>query len=161
MMKTIIIILSLLLSISGFGQTVITKSNISSGGGTATAGTTRIVFTVGEVAVNETTQGTVHISEGFINPEFANETGLSDYRQNELNVSVFPNPAKDFVNVKFPDAKSYEIDLYSADGKIISTYTTNSTIEQIPVNNLSSGEYLMIVKNTSEKTFKTFNLIKN
>ena len=160
MMKTIIIILSLLLSISGFGQTVITKSNISSGGGTATAGTTRIIYTVGEVAVNETTQGTVHISEGFINSEFVNETGLSDYRQNELNVSVFPNPAKDFVNVKFPDTKSYEIDLYSADGKIITTYTTNSTIEQIPVNNLSSGEYLMIVKNTSEKTFKTFNLIK-
>ena len=161
MLKNVFLIIFVVISTTLSAQTVITKSNISSGGGTTTAGTTRIIYTVGEVAVNETTQGTVHISEGFINPEFANETGLSDYRQNELNVSVFPNPAKDFVNVKFPDAKSYEIDLYSADGKIISTYTTNSTIEQIPVNNLSSGEYLMIVKNTSEKTFKTFNLIKN
>ena len=57
--------LILLTTFVGFSQTVIQKSIIDSGGAGATVGTTTIFYTLGEVAVQENTNGSTHISEGF------------------------------------------------------------------------------------------------
>ncbi len=141
-------------------QTVITRSAISSIGYTNTVGSTKLLCTVGELNVNEITHGVVHISEGFINPELAIITGVSEYSNKGIDVSLYPNPAVNFVNVKFSKQASYKIDLYSANGKMIKTYTTYNTLKQIPVSNLSVGKYLLIIKNKNNKTYRTFKLIK-
>jgi len=66
-MKKISTIIAILTCFLNFGQTII-KSSIDSGGETATNGGISILYTIGEVAIQETTIGTLHISEGFINP---------------------------------------------------------------------------------------------
>ena len=161
MIKNIFSIIFVLIVTSLSAQTVITRSAISSIGYTNTVGSTKLLCTAGELAVNETTQGTVHISEGFINPDLAIITNLTEYKNNEINVVLFPNPATDFVNIRFSKSNNYEIDLYSYDGKIIAKYSTNTTLKQIPLNNIANGKYLLIIKNKNDKTYKTFKLIKS
>ncbi len=161
MRKNIISIILLLIATNLLAQTAITRSAISSVGYTNTIGNAKLLCTVGELVVRENTQGTVHISEGFINPELAEITGVSDYTADAINISIYPNPASDFVNIIFSNPNYYEIVLYSMQGEIIKTYIINNNIfKQIPLNKLTNGEYLLIVKNKTEKTYKTFKLIK-
>lgn len=76
-MKTTLAILSLLLvPIFGTAQ-VIEKFSIDSGGASSTAGGIEILYTIGEVNVQEVAIGSIQVSEGFINP---------------LNLSISVNP---------------------------------------------------------------------
>jgi len=66
-MKATLSILSCLLLVAiGFGQTI-EKFSIDSGGATANAGGIEILYTIGEVNVQELSAGTNQVSEGFIN----------------------------------------------------------------------------------------------
>ena len=160
-MKTIISILALLIiSLSISAQTAVKKDCISSGGNVVTNGNTKIIYTVGEFAVQENTQGTVHISEGFINPDLLIATGLANYSVGHFDVNIFPNPARDYVNVKFSKSCKYNINLYDVDGKIIHQYSSESNRQRINLGNLSNGEYMLLVKNVNNKSYKSFKLIK-
>jgi hypothetical protein len=67
-MNRILICLISLICDLGFSQTI-QKFSIDSGGASATAGGIQILYTIGEVNVQELSAGTVQISEGFINAE--------------------------------------------------------------------------------------------
>ena len=67
-MKKTITILIILASINSFSQLAIVKSSIDSGGASVTNGNISILYTIGEVNVQETNVGSLHISEGFVNP---------------------------------------------------------------------------------------------
>jgi len=75
-MKKLFILILFLLTGFTYGQMQIKKSSISTGGGSASAGTTTVISAIGEVAVQENTQGTVHISEGFIGADIAVVLGV-------------------------------------------------------------------------------------
>lgn len=64
-MKQLIIMTVVCLSLSIQGQTIV-KSSIDSGGASASAGNIRILYTIGEVVVQEVSVGTIILSEGFI-----------------------------------------------------------------------------------------------
>lgn len=67
-MKTkIIVFLSFILSYSNFAQTI-EKFSIDSGGASVIAGNIQILYTLGEVNVQELSAGNIQVSEGFINP---------------------------------------------------------------------------------------------
>ncbi|MFD2823799.1 hemagglutinin protein [Lacinutrix iliipiscaria] len=65
-MKTISAILCLLVPFLGMTQTI-EKFSIDSGGASATAGGIEILYTIGEVNVQELSAGNIQVSEGFIN----------------------------------------------------------------------------------------------
>ncbi|GEQ85190.1 hypothetical protein ULMS_06980 [Patiriisocius marinistellae] len=65
MKKTLII--ALLFSIVVNAQTIV-KSSIDSGGGSVSAGNIQMLYTIGEVFVQERSAGDIQVSEGFINP---------------------------------------------------------------------------------------------
>ena len=65
-MKTkIIFLITLLISFISFAQSI-EKSSIDSGGASATAGNIEILYTIGEVVVQEASVGDIILSEGFI-----------------------------------------------------------------------------------------------
>ena len=68
-MKKITTTLLLLFAVIGFSQTI-EKFSIDSGGASATAGGIEILYTIGEVNVQELSAGTISVSEGFINANF-------------------------------------------------------------------------------------------
>ena len=162
MVRNVILIIVFVFTVASLqAQTEIKRSAISPVGYTTTAGSVKLLCTAGELAVNENTQGTVHLSEGFINPELAVITGVAEYVNSGIDVTVFPNPATKYLNLKFSNPNDYEIVLCSIKGETINTYMIhNDTHKQIPLNKLANGEYLLIVKNKTEKTYKTFKLIK-
>lgn len=63
------------------------------------------------------------------------------------NFSVYPNPAKDVINIKTDD-KIKKIDIYSLDGKKIAEETASS----INVSKYSQGNYLMMIYFENGKT---------
>jgi hypothetical protein len=69
-MKNLIFVLGLFLSPYLIESQTIEKFSIDSGGASATAGGIEILYTIGEVAIQELDAGTIQLSEGFINADF-------------------------------------------------------------------------------------------
>ncbi|MFK5878289.1 MAG: hemagglutinin protein [Flavobacteriaceae bacterium] len=67
-MKNTLIISLLLIGNLLYSQSI-SKSSIDSGGGTSSNGGVQIMYTIGEVNVQELSAGNIQASEGFINPE--------------------------------------------------------------------------------------------
>ncbi len=84
------------------------------------------------------------------------ELGIEDLK-NEMNVTLFPNPATDFVELK-ADNHIEKIEIYSADGKLCLTTYPNSKATQLNVIDFTSGVYL--VKLNSIDSSNTIRLIK-
>lgn len=67
-------------------------------------------------------------------------------------ISVYPNPAKDVVNITFSNnAKCRSIDIYSIDGRLMKSQ--NDSFNKINIANLTSGLYLIKVRMNDGKEF--------
>ncbi len=156
------ILLSLLTAMSGlyaWAQTGITKDCLSTGGGSSTAGNTLVIFTLSETAVNESTQATVHLSEGFINPGMAETAGTGDYSRDRNTVRIFPNPATDYIRFHFPAACDYQIQLFDLQGHQIFNVSARGSENNLAVNMLPPGTYTLVVKNLTDKKFRVLKII--
>ncbi|WP_290700593.1 PDZ domain-containing protein [Lacinutrix sp.] len=77
---------------------------------------------------------------------------------NENNVSIFPSPAVENLNISFKSViqDDYTFGIYMANGVLVKEYTkkldSGSLKETIPVNNLDDGVYVIKIKN-QETTF--------
>ncbi len=72
--------------------------------------------------------------------------GTNDLK-NKLNISISPNPAKDFINIQ-SDGKIKSVEIYNLHGqKLITT-----TQKQINISSLSSGIYLVRVEDDKNNT---------
>ena len=159
MKKLLTLTLTLLVSLS-FGQTAIKKENISTDGGSQTNGTTTVVYTVGEIAIQENSNGTIHLSEGFIGPDIAEAMDIKDYTLLQ-NINIYPNPTQDFVNINFENESEYQINVTDLSGKIIYTFEENNQLEQrINLQNLKVGVYLLVIKDIKFKKYKIFKIVK-
>lgn len=68
-------------------------------------------------------------------------------------LSVYPNPVKDILNITTADRKVTEVTFYSADGKLVKSVTEN--VANVNVSSLPKGVYIVKVKTSdSEKSFK-------
>lgn len=72
-------------------------------------------------------------------------TGINDLNQN-LNVSIFPNPASEHLNIQLDDALETitEIRIYNELGqKVVELDKLNSSLTTIPLGNLQNGVYFI------------------
>ena len=140
-----------------FGQTAVKKNNISSGGGVATNGNVTVLSTVGEVVIKENTQGTIHISEGFISPNIMTSLGVNEYSQLH-GVNAFPNPTVKYVDVNIKDNKQVEVQLINENGQLLIQEKGNAF--RLNLEKYKTGIYLLIVKDTKTKQVVTYKIIK-
>ncbi|MFN4198781.1 MAG: CotH kinase family protein, partial [Flavobacterium sp.] len=76
---------------------------------------------------------------------------LSLPEDNKLNVTMYPNPTSGYVNILHSyDDLNYQ--LYSIDGKLIQSGSVNN--QQIQLNNLQNGIYLLQLENDRKKETK-------
>ena len=60
------------------------------------------------------------------------------------SINVYPNPASDFINIDINEEfTTFDYQLYSIDGKVVHSSTSESNNVQIPVNGLQKGIYLL------------------
>ncbi len=93
----------------------------------------------------------------------ANDVALSASGINELTaaeLSVYPNPASDLVNVSF-DAKNadYSVSLMDLQGRVVSSkeLTNANGVQQVSfaTSNVAKGSYIVVVSSNGGKTTKT------
>ena len=74
----------------------------------------------------------------------ANYVGINDV--NKSSISIFPNPANDFININIPDnIKNPEILISNIIGKTIFKNVSDSSKNNINIKNLPSGIYFVSV----------------
>jgi hypothetical protein len=131
--------------------------------GTATLGTTRMrikknfsstaypnpCFSAGTLAAGTLT-GFGQAEDYTVNVVGA---GLAVSNTAKSQMSVYPNPMKDILNISAADKKVSEVSIYSIDGKLVKSVKEN--VSNVNVNSLSKGVYIVKVKTSdSEKSFK-------
>ena len=91
-------------------------------------------------------------------PEILNTLGLNEYEIANWDVNIFPNPSRGFLNITVNGSQSKDIKytIMNNLGKIIYQQNGTSKRHQINIENLSSGNYFLILEQDNYLTSKEF-----
>jgi hypothetical protein len=160
-MKIQIIIILLFAQFSIFCQVNVNKSSIDSGGASTKTGNISIIYTLGEVVVQEATINKIHVSEGFLSPELSNKVNTKGHDLIE-GITIYPNPTADIVNLRFNKIDTYTISIFANTGQLVSNIGIfQSNKISLNMKNYNCGVYLLLIKSKREKKYKSFKIIKN
>lgn len=152
------ILLFLFLSSSGIYEA---QQTIIPAGNNAQSATGSVSYSVGQIFYESQTSATGKVNPGVQQP-YEIFTLATNENAAQSNISVYPNPVKDFLTVDFNSEKldnsSYQ--LFDATGKVINKGNLKSVKSQISASNLSNGMYILRITNAG-KLVKTFKIIKN
>lgn len=152
MKKGILIFISLLSTLIGSSQEV-----VSTQGDSYSNGNSSIDFTIGEVVVNTGTDGTNDITQGFHQTNW-NVVGVEN-QVPSFEATVFPNPTSELLNIRASTFKNVTYTLYDGQGKFVLQEKLIGNETSIQVSDLATGNYSLILNNETEN-LKTFKLIK-
>jgi hypothetical protein len=152
MKKHTFVFVSLLASLSSYGQEV-----IASQGDSYSTPQGNVNFTIGEVVINTGTDGVNDITQGFHQTNW-NFLGIEDYSP-DYYITIFPNPSSDLLNIQTNSFENVEYTLYDAQGKLVFHSTLTDKLTQVTVNELAPGNYSLTLNNKGQK-LKTFKLTK-
>ncbi|MBT3648624.1 MAG: T9SS type A sorting domain-containing protein [Flavobacteriales bacterium] len=102
------------------------------------------------------------ITDGFCNGEGGGEVPSGDpgdwpvglEEVNDINIEIFPNPAKDFVSIKFSEVTDYTVSMTDLLGKQVYTESFTSTNRNtINVLDMPEGVYMIQVKTENQSYF--------
>ncbi len=66
-----------------------------------------------------------------------------------FDLSLYPNPATDFVNISSSDASINKIDFYDLQGRLIKTVSIKENNKSIDISGLSNGVYVLGIEDQS------------
>ena len=133
-----LLILVMLCSFQSFSQTIV-KSSIDSGGLSFTNSETQLIYTIGEVVVNEVSAGDIELSEGFISND-KELLSLNDVTLLE-RIRVYPNPTTGVLFINDYSEKLTNVELYTVLVQLLDVLYTD--LEKISLNNLNTGVYFL------------------
>jgi len=79
--------------------------------------------------------------------------------QNDGSIDIYPNPATNYFIVYNYKLTNSQISLYDITGKLIKNVQSKESITRIDVSNLSSGVYVLTIKNGDNKKIRTEKII--
>ena len=147
------------------------QSVIASAGGVDRAGAISLEWTLGEFAVETITAAKNLYTQGFHQPILMVKSfhsppkpELSTDILSSYKVLLAPNPVQSFVNVfiNSKESEKFSLILYDMSGrKILSKLVSGIDLSvRIEMGHLSSGVYLMDVRNDTGKMIKAFKIVK-
>jgi hypothetical protein len=136
------------------------SANAAGGDATGTGGSAS--YSVGQVAYTSVTGSNGSSNQGVQQPYEFFVTGIDDYKDISLTVTVFPNPTQSVVNLKVESTafENLSFQLYTVNGQLLASSKITEALTTIPMQALAAGPYLLRVVN-SEKPLKSFTIIKN
>ena len=152
MIKNALLLFVLLTSLSVTAQEVIATQGDSYSN---TSGS--IDFTVGEVVINTGTDGSNSITQGFHQSNWK-FVGVEDHAPN-YEVSIFPNPTAEVLNIKTSKFENVKYTLYDTQGKLVLQDKLSAEQTTIQVTKIAAGSYSLVL-NTGKQILKTYRLIK-
>ncbi len=152
-------LLLILWSSAGFSQTI-SRQVIGTAGDYSENSGFSVSWTIGEPVTETFASDNYTLYQGFQQGDYVVEIpeGTNDIFNN-FDINIYPNPAGDFlvVNIKNPDNKSFELDLFSLNGKKILSAQINpfSKEKYLNLSKLATGTYIIkIIRNNNIQTFK-------
>lgn len=130
---------------------------VSTQGDSYSNASARIDFTVGEVIINTGTSGSNDITQGFHQSNW-NFNGLEDFAP-DYEVSVFPNPSDELLNIKTNLFEQVSYSLFDSQGKLLVQNQLFTELTSIGVSHLAPGSYSLTL-NKDSQILKSFKLIK-
>ncbi|MBU2019383.1 MAG: T9SS type A sorting domain-containing protein [Bacteroidetes bacterium] len=153
MKKNILVVISLLCTCHVMSQEIVSTQGDSYSNGNGSIG-----FTIGEAIIDTRTDGTFTITQGFHQSSWR-YLGIEDHVES-FDVSLYPNPTSEFLNIKTANFKDVFCSIYDAQGKLVLNNQLTSELTSIKVSHLSSGAYSVSLISQNQ-TLKTFKLVKN
>ncbi|UOX32887.1 choice-of-anchor J domain-containing protein [Flavobacterium sediminilitoris] len=89
--------------------------------------------------------------------EFSSVLSSSSFEN--TNISIYPNPVNDVVNISSPDFEIQTISITDINGRVVKNIKVNNTTTNINVSDLNSGVYFMSVNTLDGNIIKKF--VKN
>jgi Secretion system C-terminal sorting domain len=90
----------------------------------------------------------------------ANRQNLNSNNYNLQNVTIYPNPTNDFINIDLGyNFKDFEINLYDLQGRLLFKIISQSKLIPIDLSNHQNGTYFIKIKNIEGQ--KTLKILKN
>lgn len=142
-MKSLTLFIIALISQLALSQTI-ERFSIDNGGTLASVGNIEIIYTIGEVNVQEFNIGGIQVSEGFINGGLL-ETLAIQQPVLQSSIVVYPNPTSETINIS-STIPINKIELYDLLGKLV---LTTKEVNKVKINQLETGTYFL--KLISEK----------
>ena len=140
------------------------QTSVNATGGNASGSGGSASYSVGQLAYTTNTGTNGSVSEGVQQAfEISVVTGIEEAKDIFLNVSAYPNPTTDYLELKVENLQLSELSykLYDISGKIYQNKEIGNCITKIEMQNLPQGIYFIKVIDTKNKEFKTFKIIKN
>jgi len=78
----------------------------------------------------------------------------------ELDISIHPNPATDFVNLKLPDTGKFDVNIIDGNGKIIRQINSIKGNINISLTDYSAGTYNIMISNGKGELFSKKLILK-
>ena len=141
-----------------------TTSNLSN----LTAGTYTLIVTDGQgcqASMTKTVQEPLSpthlsISHGQNHVSGKNPRDLNTGATSNMNVSMYPNPASNFLSVKANEGEETELNMFNGNGQLVSAQKFNNGNTNVDVSNLPHGNYIVQLKSASGITSNNISIVK-
>ena len=156
-MKKHLIPLFIILSLHMHAQ----QNTVVAGGDAKTMDGT-VSYTLGQSTYTSNSESSGTINEGIQQPYQVFEILSTDEFIEHFNVSVYPNPASKEITLEVENYKNENLTyrLFDINGKLLLTDNLIGNKTRIPLNKLSSANYLLKISN-GNKEVTTFKILKN
>ena len=81
-----------------------------------------------------------------------NQTALGVNENGGINISLYPNPTQDLVNIVSTETIQ-SVNIYNIDGKLVLSNTAQNNV--VDVKSLASGNYIVVIQTTNGASHKT------
>ena len=147
----------LLLSLGVRGQQSLTAAGTSA----ADASGNKMLYAVGEVAVQHVATAGNILDEGLIAPYIVESLSIPGVEGLGMEIAVFPNPVTDRLTVQASASVStLRCRLFDMHGRQLSTVTMNDGTAHIECSSLPAGVYMLRVDDGTERA-SSYRIVKN
>ena len=133
---------------------LVSNGNISSTDGSAS-------YSVGQIIQNTINGSSGSVIQGI---QFYFESSILSLFDSETNLSIltYPNPTSSILNIKAEGSQSKTLSYHLCNllGESISNGNIINNISKINIDHLPAATYLLKINNSSNRTLKTFKIIK-
>lgn len=151
-----------MLSVASFSYTQdLDHFVVGTDGGFAVNNQFSLSYTVGEIVTDlaRDTVNNIDLTQGF-HQSYISIVSVEDH-DFDVDISIFPNPAVDFLNVKISDInKANKLSMYDVSGKLLSQQQIYNNEFKISFSRVSTGNYILVFTKDDNK-IKTIKVQKS
>lgn len=142
---------------------VFAQSAIVPVGGDAQSNGGSVSYTVGQVVVQTSSNGTISVAEGVQQPYEIMTVGVDDYPQIVLNAVVYPNPTENIAQLQLNGFEipvgGFRAIIYDGNGKMLQSLNVTDDITSFQIGQYATGTYYLELRD-GKRLLKTFKVVR-